>query len=268
MVAQYQFNDNADDGTGTRHGVVSGAVTYADAPGDVGNKAITFDGSNYVAVDTPFATRETEFSIEVYLTPTGWDAAFHGFVGYQDSTRSPSMWVCSERVAQGPGESGPNRGLHWDLRTTQTGDGTRFAGVEPGWFTQVRGHHAAGAAVNVLPRIISIAHDRIAHDLHMIIIAHRSPSFSSGPTRRRRRMNSSTRSGLGPPRRRRSTGTGSSSRPAPRRRKVRAAVDSRVAISSRVKGPMIRANILSPWTLRNPDIMSCIQSLAWCDATD
>jgi hypothetical protein len=145
-VSVYKFS-NADsvgvvDSTGSRHGTISGAPTSVVDNSGVANEAMmfTFGNSEFITVPTPYVASDQDFSIEVVLKPTTWDAAFHGFVGYQaDNTRSPSMWVASERDQSG----GVDRGLHWDVRTTQNGDGTRFFGVEMDWFKQDTYVHVA-----------------------------------------------------------------------------------------------------------------------------
>jgi hypothetical protein len=47
-----------------------------------------------VQVSTPFGGADEDFSIATWLKPTLInDGAWHGFLGYQDGTRSPSLWV-------------------------------------------------------------------------------------------------------------------------------------------------------------------------------
>ena len=85
-----------------------------------------------------------------------FDGNWHGFIGYQQGTRSPSLWVnhagtdCNPVCGGGPGgnNNGPasddggdkdpdgvsQSGMHWDTRTSQNGGGSRFAGVVDGVF--------------------------------------------------------------------------------------------------------------------------------------
>jgi hypothetical protein len=47
-----------------------------------------------IAGQTPFNAANDDFSMAVFLKPTLVnDGAWHGFLGYQDGTRSPSLWV-------------------------------------------------------------------------------------------------------------------------------------------------------------------------------
>ena len=126
--ALYEFNGNADDSTGTNHGMITGAVLSPDRFG-VAGAAYTFDGDDYITVGTPFGAGNEDYSIAVWLSPSIVDdGSWHGFVGYQEgTTRSPSMWVNYNGGGQGDG-------LAWDTRTTQNGDGTRLSGVIPNFF--------------------------------------------------------------------------------------------------------------------------------------
>jgi hypothetical protein len=89
-------------------------------------------------------------------TSGSFDGNWHGFIGYQQGTRSPSMWVnhagtdCNPMCGMGPGggNNGPNSddggdkdpdglaqsAVHYDTRTTQMGDGTRFGGIVDAMF--------------------------------------------------------------------------------------------------------------------------------------
>ena len=123
----YAFAGNADDSTGTNHGDVNGATLTADRFGTA-NEAYDFDGNDVITVVTPFAVGSEDFSIAVWLSPSVMDdGTWHGFVGYQAGSRSPSLWVNWNGGGNGDG-------MHWDTRTTQDGDGTRFAGVIAAWF--------------------------------------------------------------------------------------------------------------------------------------
>ena len=132
-VAQFRFSGDLADTSGTRHGTIQeGTSSYVADQAGVANEAFYFDGSTSIVVPTPFTAPDQDFTIEVMLKPTTWDAAFHGFVGYQaDSTRSPSMWVCNP---QGVDAGADDRSLHWDLRSDQSGANTRVSGVEAGFF--------------------------------------------------------------------------------------------------------------------------------------
>jgi hypothetical protein len=125
--ARYHFNGNADDSSGSNHGTVSGASLATDRDG-VANAAYSFDGDDFITVETPFTRAGQDFSLALWLSPSVInDAGWHGFVGYQAGSRSPSLWVNHNANGQGDG-------MHWDTRTTQAGDGTRYTGVVPGWF--------------------------------------------------------------------------------------------------------------------------------------
>jgi hypothetical protein len=95
----------------------------------------------------------------LWMQPTSgsFDGNWHGFIGYAGGgTRSPSMWVnhagtdCNPMCGMGPGggNNGPNSddggdkdpdglaqsAVHYDTRTTQMGDGTRFGGIVDAMF--------------------------------------------------------------------------------------------------------------------------------------
>merc|ERR1711865_745162 len=48
-----------------------------------------------IVVDTPFGAGDGDFTIALWMKPTSgsFDGNWHGFIGYQQGTRSPSMWV-------------------------------------------------------------------------------------------------------------------------------------------------------------------------------
>ena len=127
-IATYLFTGNADDAAGTNHGDVNGATLAADRFG-ADNTAYSFDGNDVITLLTPFSGGTSDFSITIWIAPSVLeDASWHGFSGYQaDSTRSPSMWVNFNGCDVGVCDAGD--GLHWDTRTTQGGDGTRYCGV-------------------------------------------------------------------------------------------------------------------------------------------
>ena len=94
-TALYLFNGNADDASGTNHGVIAGATSVADRTGIVGS-AYAFDGiDDVITVNTPYTSANDDFSLTIWLKPTLMnDNAWHGFLGYQgDGTRSPSLWI-------------------------------------------------------------------------------------------------------------------------------------------------------------------------------
>ena len=74
--------------------VVGGATSTADRFG-AANSAMSFDGiDDKIIVNTPFGAASDDFSMVIWLQPTLInDGAWHGFLGYQDGTRSPSLWV-------------------------------------------------------------------------------------------------------------------------------------------------------------------------------
>lgn len=119
-TASYTFSGNADDTTGTAHGEVSGATLTTDRFGTA-DEAYSFDGSDVITVDTPFTAGNEDFSITTWLCPVIVnDGTWHGFVGYQAGSRSPSLWV---NWNGGGGVDAPEDfGMHWDTRTTQGGD--------------------------------------------------------------------------------------------------------------------------------------------------
>ena len=91
--AYFLFDGSADDAAGFRHGTVSGATLTSDRFGTP-NQAYSFDGDDVITVETPFTGADDDFTIAVWLQPTLInDGAWHGFLGYQDGTRSPSLWV-------------------------------------------------------------------------------------------------------------------------------------------------------------------------------
>eukprot|EP01051_Picozoa_sp_SAG22_P014695 SAG22_NODE_1821_length_3512_cov_3.979197_1_plen_729_part_10 len=130
----YAFSGSADDTSGDNHGTITGATLTADRFG-VDGEAYLFDGNDVITVPTPFAAGNEAFSIALWLSPSLVnDGSWHGFCGYQaGGTRSPSLWV---NWNGGGGVDAPEDfGMHWDTRTTQGGDSTRFAGVINSWFT-------------------------------------------------------------------------------------------------------------------------------------
>ena len=107
-----------------------------------------------ITLATPFGSGDEAFSLATWAKPLAgsFDGNWHGFIGYQAAgTRSPSLWVnhagtdCNPVCGAGPGggNNGPlsddggdkdpdsrsQSGMHWDTRTTQNGEGGRFAGV-------------------------------------------------------------------------------------------------------------------------------------------
>jgi hypothetical protein len=130
---QYLFSGDVDDTTGDNHGTITGGLSYTVDRFGVDNEALAFTGSEFVTVPTPFVAGDADFTIAVWLKPTVVnDASWHGFCGRQDGTRSPSLWV---NWNGGGGENDPlDFGLHWDTRTTQNGDGSRYNGVIVSWF--------------------------------------------------------------------------------------------------------------------------------------
>jgi hypothetical protein len=91
--AYFLFDGTADDAAGYRHGTVSGAKLTSDRFGTP-NQAYSFDGDDLITVETPFTGADDDFTISIWLQPTLLnDGAWHGFLGYQDGTRSPSLWV-------------------------------------------------------------------------------------------------------------------------------------------------------------------------------
>jgi hypothetical protein len=90
-VASYSFSGNADDSTGTNHGEVTGATLVPDRFGTA-DEAYFFDGNQVITVATPFTAGESDFSMTVWLSPSVVnDGTWHGFVGYQGDSRSPSL---------------------------------------------------------------------------------------------------------------------------------------------------------------------------------
>jgi hypothetical protein len=107
----------------------------------------------------PWGAGDEEFSLALWMKPTpgAFDGNWHGFIGYSEGgTRSPCLWInhagtdCNPVCGGGPGgnNNGPlndnggsndpdglsQSGMHWDTRTRDNGDGTRFAGVIDGMF--------------------------------------------------------------------------------------------------------------------------------------
>jgi hypothetical protein len=160
-AAQYLFDENADDTLGIRHGAVTGATLTADRNG-VANSAYDFGAPprpDVIVVSTPFRAGDSDFTIAIWMKPRSgnFDGDWHGFIGYENGgTRSPSMWInhagtdCNPMCGQGPGgnNDGPladdggakdadglaQSAVHYDTRTTQLGDGTRFGGIVDGMF--------------------------------------------------------------------------------------------------------------------------------------
>jgi hypothetical protein len=92
--ALYEFNGDAADSAGTKHGTIASATPSADrfnAPA----AAFTFDGTHdFITLPTPFRAGNEDYTIAVWLSPAVVaDGAWHGFVGFQgDGSRSPSHW--------------------------------------------------------------------------------------------------------------------------------------------------------------------------------
>ena len=145
--ALYLFSGDADDSAGTNHGEVNGATLAADRFG-AANEAYSFDGNDVITVATPFTAGDGDFSMQVWLSPSIVnDGSWHGFCGYQaDGTRSPSLWVNWNGGDDTYTENSADDGMHWDTRTTQDGDGTRFAGVINDFFWVDTYVHAAWTA--------------------------------------------------------------------------------------------------------------------------
>ena len=173
ISARYTFAGHADDTSGTRHGVVSGgAVLVSDRAGNP-NEAYSFgDDGSLITAPTPFPAGNFDFSIAMWMKPIAgsFDGNWHGFIGYHgDSTHSPSMSInhagtdCNPQCGMGPGgnNDGPGSddggaldpdgqsqsGVHYDTRTTQAGDGTRFGGVVDAMFAVDTYVHLVWASV-------------------------------------------------------------------------------------------------------------------------
>jgi hypothetical protein len=155
---RYLFDGNADDSSGANHGTVAGAARATDRFG-TSDSAYYFaaDLYNNIIIPSPFVSGEQPFAIEVWLSPSpgSFDSDWHGFVGIQvDGTRSPSMYVnyggnhdvydCNPTCNNDDATSDDGTtndpdglaqsGVHYDTRTSQLGDGARFAGVVDGVF--------------------------------------------------------------------------------------------------------------------------------------
>jgi hypothetical protein len=92
----------------------------------VADAAYAFDGvDDIITLQTPFATAIADFSLSTWVKPTLVnDGAWHGFLGYQDGTRSPSLWVnfngCDVGFCDCSGTSG---GItSWDCLVCSDGD--------------------------------------------------------------------------------------------------------------------------------------------------
>merc|ERR1711865_270509 len=107
--------------------------------------AYVFAANGLIVVDTPFGAGDGDFTIALWIQPTSgsFDGNWHGFIGYQQGTRSPSMWVNHAGGNDGPNDDTGGlmdfdrvrqSGVHYDTRTTQMGDGTRYGGVVDGIF--------------------------------------------------------------------------------------------------------------------------------------
>jgi len=91
---------------------------------EVTDLKLTLRGGQWASVTPPPLGGE-EFTIALFVRPTVVDSSFHGFMGKQAASRSPSLWVS------------PGGGLHYDSYH----GGTRYSGDLPGYFTVNRWHH-------------------------------------------------------------------------------------------------------------------------------
>eukprot|EP01052_Picozoa_sp_SAG31_P019047 SAG31_NODE_1374_length_8594_cov_57.759623_2_plen_617_part_00 len=149
--ALYEFNAADDrggrirDSSGANHGTLHGDVASVPDRFGLSNSAYHFpgDAESYIELGTPFASGNEDYSIAIWIKPNAVDdAGWHGFVGYQDGTRSPSMWQNKVTDITDP----HGTGMHWDTRTTQHGDSTRYSGVVPEIFEADRYVHVVWAA--------------------------------------------------------------------------------------------------------------------------
>ena len=132
-VAAYSFNGNADDGAGSRHGVVYGATLAVDRFGKA-NSAYYFgeqSRGDMITVPTPFTDPNSDFTISLWIAPAVvGDGTWHGFVGYSPESgdwqdRSPGLWLDNQ-------DGGQACGMHYDSRHNE--EQTRWAGAVPDWF--------------------------------------------------------------------------------------------------------------------------------------
>lgn len=115
-------NTSVSDLSGNRnHGTIHGNVMVV--PDDQVGSCACFDGQSWVELANPFASA-SDFTLALWVRPTRFDGAYHGFIGKQaseDLYRKPSMWVTGDG------------GLHLD---SYSSDGTRFDSIIGGFFTQ------------------------------------------------------------------------------------------------------------------------------------
>eukprot|EP01051_Picozoa_sp_SAG22_P019348 SAG22_NODE_3544_length_1651_cov_1.028351_1_plen_284_part_10 len=155
-LANYQFNGNAKDTTGTNHGIISGAVAFVSDRHGSSTAAVYFNGvDQFITVAAPFPNADIEFTISIWLKPTAVDTGWHGFVGYHSQLgdtmqcccphRSPSLWVGRKNVqtTDAYGQAVPQQldeygrpalmeqgGLHYDsCQKDGEGSTARVAGV-------------------------------------------------------------------------------------------------------------------------------------------
>jgi hypothetical protein len=84
----------------------------------VQGQLLKFTGASHIRLHSAPAVGDN-FTIMVRVRPTVVDGAFHGFLGKQGSSRSPSMWVA------------PGGGFHWDSYSLS---GQRFGDIIDSFF--------------------------------------------------------------------------------------------------------------------------------------